>query len=83
MRRDKKMKTIRDNKWFEILKSGTLQDIIDSEPWQSQSYIQEQFSLAGGLDRTRITKKGFYFYDIGTGKDDRSFVIRKELKGRK
>ena len=54
------MKTIRDNKWFEILKKGgTLQDIIDSEPWQSQSYIQGQFSLAGGLDRTKTTKKGF------------------------
>jgi len=78
------MKTIRDNKWFEILKKGgTLQDIIDSEPWQSQSYIQGQFSLAGGLDRIKTTKKGFYFYDIGLNDKDGSFVIRKELKGRK
>jgi hypothetical protein len=47
------------------------------EPGQDHILIDpETPHLIGGLDHCEITKKGFYFHDIGCNDKDNSFVIR-------
>ena len=76
------METIRSTKLFESLKKefdkngfeNLLQVLFEAE------YYCDTPTFYGGLDHIEVTKKGFYFYDIGVNYRANSFVIRPNLK---